>query len=129
MKKEKISDLAVEYILTRNNRQLRDLKEEIVAQVIGVPGDNLGQRFKRDQKISLGDFISREKIHRAIFILETQHDKSIADLSKELGFTSKKEFATKFENYLAISPAGFRDLKKTAKIGETKKEYKESSIR
>ena len=111
-KKRKISDKAVEYILTLKLEQLRDLKVGKIAEDIDTNRSYLSRRFKIDQKISLSDFILREKIHRAIFILEKNQKKSIPELSMELGFLKVEDFAVEFERCMAIKPERYKYIKK-----------------
>lgn len=115
MKKRKISDRAVEYILTRKIDELRSLNAGKVAKSIGANSSYLSRCFETDQKISLGDFILREKIYRAIFILEKDFEISIAELSRELGFTQLDDFVREFRVIIAIDPEKYRDLRKIAR--------------
>jgi AraC-like DNA-binding protein len=112
MKKRKVSDKAVDYILSRNLEKLRYLRAGNIAERIGVNRSYLSRRFKIEQNISLKDFIIREKIHRAIFILEINPGKSIPELSTELGFLKVENFTQEFRNYMAIDPERYRYLKK-----------------
>lgn len=114
MGKKSISNQAVNFILTLENKDLRDLNAEEVAKRIGVKTTNLSRNFKIDQKISLTDFIIREKIYRAIFLLEKNHDLSIEELSNELGFRDVNDFEMTFRSIIAIEPEKYRGLRKTA---------------
>ncbi|MCI0470719.1 MAG: helix-turn-helix domain-containing protein [Candidatus Aminicenantes bacterium] len=112
MKKRKVSDKAVDYILSRNLERLRYLKASNIAEYIGANRSYLSRRFKMEQNISLKDFILREKIHRAIFILEMNPGKSIQELSTELGFLKVEDFDEEFRNYMTVEPERYRYLKK-----------------
>ncbi len=114
MKKRKVTDRAVEFILTRRPKELKNLKVLDIAEMIGINRAYLSRRFKYDQRISLSNFILREKIYRAIFILKEDGEKSIEELSRELGFMNVEDFDNEFEKHLAISPGKFRDLSKGA---------------
>ncbi len=111
MKKNKISDRAVDYILTRRNEELKDLTEVKVASGIGANRSYLARCFKTDRNISLSRFVRREKIHRALFILEKDHRKCIEELAKELGFIKVDDFVREFKNQVAIEPSKYRDLR------------------
>ena len=105
------SDRAVEYILTRDIESLSRLTEEKIAEVLEISPAYLLKKFKIDQQIPLSRFIMREKIHRAVFILEKNHTVPIAELSEKLGFYHIDDFVREFESYLAIEPGRYRDLK------------------
>jgi AraC-like DNA-binding protein len=112
MKKKRISERAVDFILSRENEDLKHLTEQKVAQGIGANRSYLSRSFKIDQNITLAKFVKREKIHRALFILDKEHEKSIIDLSIELGFMNIKDFILEFKNQVAIEPEKYRDLRK-----------------
>lgn len=113
MRKRKISDKAIDYILSRNVDQLRNLKVGKIARTIGANSSYLSRRFKIDQQMSLHDFILREKIFRAIFILEENPGASIRGISKELGFPDFSDFALEFKKNLAIDPERYQYIKKS----------------
>lgn len=115
MKKKKISDRAVDFILSRENEELKNLTEFKVAKGIGANRSYLSQSFKIDRNITLSKFVKREKIHRALFILEKEHDKSIRELSGELGFLKVKDFIMAFKSHVAIAPEKYRELRKQVK--------------
>ena len=92
MKKKKVSEKAAEFILTRNLDDLKELTVEKVAKTIGVNRFSLTLKFIIDQGITIPNFIMREKLHEAYFILEEDEKKSIDELSKELGFLKVEDF-------------------------------------
>ncbi|HLP47127.1 MAG TPA: helix-turn-helix domain-containing protein, partial [Candidatus Kapabacteria bacterium] len=97
-------DRAVEFILTRNIDELGALTEEKIAGNLKVQTSYLSETFKNEQNIALKRFITREKIHRAIFILEKNQELSIEEISNKLGFPGSDDFVMEFQEYLAIDP-------------------------
>ncbi len=112
MRKKKISAQAVEFVLTREIGELRYLKAIDIARNFGINNFYLSRIFKIDQKITLNNFILREKIYRAVFILEENFDKSIEELARELGFVKVADFNSEFKKYFTISPERYRDLRR-----------------
>jgi AraC-like DNA-binding protein len=112
MKERDISEKAVEFILSRKTDELGKLTEEKIAQSIGTKISNLSCSFKVDQKITIPDFILREKLYRAYLILREGSKKTIAELSDELGFVKVEDFNIEFENYFAITPKNYKDLRR-----------------
>jgi len=108
VKKRKISDLAVEFILKQSEEELQKLSAAKIARFLGVSKAYLSQEFKKDQKISCPDFIVREKLHRAFFVLNMNREKSIDKLAKELGFPTTDDFTIEFEKYHAITPERYK---------------------
>lgn len=112
MKDNKLSELAVEFVLTRQMGELANLTEAKISERLGVARAYLRRKFKTAQKMTLEKFILREKMHRATFILENEHEISLERLSAELGFSRTDHFVMEFENYLAINPDKYRELKR-----------------
>lgn len=111
MIKKKVSECAVEYILTRDLDDLKELTVEKIAKNIGINKLYLSLMFIIDQRITIPGFIVREKLHEAYFILEGCKKKKVVELSKELGFQDTEEFNMEFEKYFAIKPEEFKDIK------------------
>jgi AraC-like DNA-binding protein len=106
-----LADRAVEFILTRNIEQLGNLTEEEIAETLKVKPSYLLKTFRTQQNIALKRFITREKIHRAIFILDKNQAISVDELSHKLGFHKTAEFSLEFQSYLAIDPYRYRELR------------------
>lgn len=103
-------DKAVEFILTRNIDELAALTEKKIADNLKVKPLYLQETFKTGRNIALERFITREKIHRAVFILEKNHVLSIEEISKKLGFPKADDFVMEFREYLAIDPHNYKEL-------------------
>lgn len=112
MRKENLVERAVEYILSRDIEELANLSEEKVAMSIGINNIHLSRIFEDDRKMTIVNFIQREKINRAFFILCEDNVKSIDELSSELGFSKVEDFNIAFKKSFAINPQAYKDLKK-----------------
>ena len=111
MKKKKVSDRAVEYILTRKLEDLGALTGLKIAVAVGVKLSYLSRKFKTDQQIALEDFITREKIHTAIYMLEENREMSIEELAGKLGYMEPGSFIEVFKNYIAVEPERYKELR------------------
>lgn len=110
MAESRISRQVVKFILTCKNEELQYLTETEVAKRIGINRQYLSRRFKNDRDISISDFILREKIYRAYFILRENSRVDIDELSRTLGFLKVDDFDMEFEKYFAINPEKLRAL-------------------
>ena len=110
MLRKKISERAVEFILTRQHYDLKHLTLKKVAKNIGVNRLLLYLNFVKDLRTTLPNYILRQKIHEAFFILTKDKLKSIDELSGELGFLTVDEFCLEFEKYYAIDPERFKQF-------------------
>ena len=106
----KTSDLAAEFILTRKTEELASLTGREIAETLGLDLSHLSETFEAQQHIELDQFITREKLHRSVFILDEDHEISIDDLARKLGFRETRQFAREFENYLLIPPRRYREI-------------------
>jgi AraC-like DNA-binding protein len=61
--------------------------------------------------MTIANAIVREKIHRAYFILRKDFLKSIDELSNDLGFINVEDFNDKFENFFAIKPKAYQEIR------------------
>ncbi|MGD2089902.1 MAG: helix-turn-helix domain-containing protein [Candidatus Aminicenantes bacterium] len=111
MKTNQHSERAVKFILTRNLEELAYLTETQVANKVGVNKTYLCRIFRAVQDISIDRFILREKLHRAVFMLEKMPEISIETLSVKLGFPGTEYFIREFENYFAVKPGRYKELK------------------
>lgn len=106
-----LADRAVEFILTRGIEELASLTEEEIAEKLNVKPSYLLKTFLLQQSLSLKRFITREKIHRAVFILEKNQAISVEELSNKLGFSRPDDFVMEFQDYLAIDPYRYKELR------------------
>ncbi|MCU0289838.1 MAG: hypothetical protein MUF15_26025 [Acidobacteria bacterium] len=111
-----IVEQAVEYILTRDIEELKTLTVEKIAGYLNVDTFYLLKAFENEQNVVLKNFITREKIYRAVFILEKNQCISIDEISEKLGFSQANDFAAEFQEYLAIDPHRYKELRSMQKI-------------
>jgi AraC-like DNA-binding protein len=112
MKQCRLSERAVKFILSRRVEELTALTAVKVAGSLGIDAADLCRQFEKDQSMSLERFILREKIYRALFMIEKNRDISQKTLAARLGFTSIQDFAAEFETFLLVKPHKYIYLKK-----------------
>lgn len=110
MKKNIVAERAVCYILSRKVSDLRKLKAHDVASVIDCSLDFLEDAFLSEQNMSVKDFLDREIMNRAVFILERDKMISIRGISERLGFTNVMDFEDAFFNFMLVKPSRYREL-------------------
>jgi len=110
--KIKVYERAIELILSCPDKDLKKLRVVNIAQAIAANRSYLSRCFKKALGMSVTEFVRREKIHRAVFILDKDHDKTIEILASELGFHHVDDFIAEFEKRLAIHPERYRYLRK-----------------
>lgn len=110
MMTQEISMRVAEFILTRNMEELANLKEIQIAESIGVDSFDCSYCFKTEKQMAISEYILREKIYRAYFILRKDAEISVEKLSNDLGFEKVEDFNFEFERYFAISPKNYQNL-------------------
>ena len=113
MRRTKISDRVVDFVLTRNTSDLAMLKVANIAANFGVNPSYLSRIFKGDKDITLNEFITDEKMFRSVMLLKKNRDMTIDDLSKKVGFSRADYFITLFKNYFGVHPKKFKKAKRT----------------
>lgn len=111
-KDKKLSDRVVHYILSRKTREMSTLNENSIAAAIGVTPAEMLTVFQDEQDITLERFLVREKVHRAIFILDENEEIPITAISETLGFKEIDQFNREFEDYIFVPPLRYRELHK-----------------
>lgn len=109
-----ISPRVVEFILTRELNELSTLTPGKISEALGLNPVEMTLAFESDQHIPLDRFILREKMYRAFFLVEKNHEITIEELAKKTGFHQTHEFAKEFETVFLIDPGKYKELVKVS---------------
>jgi AraC-like DNA-binding protein len=85
-----------------------NLKVSDIASTFGYNEKYLSHRFVEIAGIPLKQYILKTKIESANFML-TDTNKSIAEISKDLGFSDSHNFSRTYKNITGLSPSEYRD--------------------
>lgn len=96
--------LCCEYIDTHPGEKLT-LEE--LAEKAGYSSFHLSRKFRQEMNCSIIDYIQRSKLERAKYLL-VYTEKSVDDVSAELGFNSRSYFTTVFKNQTGMTPTQYR---------------------
>ena len=107
---ENLTEQAASYIFSLRDEELQNLDSRDVAAAIQTDLNQLVPVFEKDQKTSIPNFIEREKVYRAYFLLNKGIDITIPELAKRLGFATIVEFEKSFEKYICIKPGKYKEL-------------------
>lgn len=80
---------------------------EEIAVALGISVSYLSATFKRDTGISLKQYIQREKINRAKYLLESS-DASVSEIAEQLGYSCISHFQSGFKKIAGITPGQYR---------------------
>lgn len=122
MKRDFFCDLAMEFVLTRNNEELGDLSVAQIARELHVSRSYLARIFKLERNFSLKEYLLREKMIRSAFLLVKEPQLTIKELAGKIGFLDIGYFSYLFKKYFGISPARYRECKKKMLLHPEKNE-------
>jgi len=98
------SELAKEYIEQHIDS---DINVASIAAVVDISVGHLHEVFKKEIGITPAAYIQLCRCEKAkLYLLES--DKSVTDITFELGFNSTQYFATCFRKYTGLTPSQFR---------------------
>jgi AraC-like DNA-binding protein len=100
---------ALEYI-EKNIGSIQSVLE--IAEAAGMSRTHLNVLFKKELKVTAGDYLDRRRMERAKELLKNGNE-SIKAISFTLGFRSQSYFGKLFRRCWGVSATSFRKLKKT----------------
>ena len=86
----------------------KNIKISEIAEEFGYSPKYLSNLFSKVQGISLKQFIIQQKIETACYYL-TDSDKTITEISAELGFSDMHNFSRTFKNVIGLPPKVYRN--------------------
>ena len=69
---------------------------------------HFARAFKESVGVSPHQYVLRRRIERALQLLKGSHP-SLAEMSRELGFSSQGHFSTAFHRFVGVSPSSYRE--------------------
>ena len=102
--KPPILENALHYIDTHYEENIR-LDE--VASHVGLNPSYFSTIFKREMEINFSQYIMKKKIEEACRLLKMTN-RSLVDISNELGFDNQSYFSRSFKKHMGMSPNQFR---------------------
>jgi len=112
MTKKRITDRVVERVIKCKTSDLADLNVSAIARYLNVTVSHLSRAFKNSMKICLHEYIQREKIKRACFLLMQNHRLTVKEVSRIMDFCSCDYFIRVFKKHIGTTPGKFRKMGK-----------------
>jgi AraC-like DNA-binding protein len=101
------SKLATEVIRFINKNINREIGVTDIASALSMNRSYLGEKFKSDTGVSIGAFITEQKIEEAKRLLRTT-EQSIVQISEYLCFSSQSYFQNVFKKIVGCTPKNYR---------------------
>ena len=83
------------------------LDVKAIANHLNVSVGYLSKLFKREQKITMSDYMRKRKIELATMML-SKTDQSIDEIALTLSFCSQSHFGAVFQKEMGCTPASYR---------------------
>ena len=106
-----IYDRVVQYVLTVADEEFAALSVSILADSFQIDRYKLLRHFKRQTGMTLEDFLFKEKMGRAAFLLKAHGDITVKEVSRRIGFCTCDYFIRRFREYYGVVPGRYRDFK------------------
>lgn len=83
------------------------LSLSMLARQTGYTENYLSKKFKRETSLTPNEYIRRQRLEQAAFLLRTTQD-DVQNISERLQFCSQSYFADHFRRYFGVTPTEYR---------------------
>jgi AraC-like DNA-binding protein len=88
-----------------------DLSVAVLANSLKIDRFKLSRHFRSQSDMTLEEFLFKEKMARAAFLLKTFGDITVKEVSRRFGFCTCDYFIRKFKQYYGVPPGRYKDIK------------------
>lgn len=90
-----------------------DLHLASLAELAGVSPEHLARTFRRETGLTVGQYVRRLRVERALHALDEGHD-SLSRLALELGFSDQSHFTRVFRSHVGCTPGRYQRSRRRA---------------
>ncbi|WP_158299388.1 helix-turn-helix domain-containing protein [Paenibacillus antri] len=111
--KEERNDIVTETVkdIIKENYKDPNLNMQGLSSMVRISYDYLGRLFKKNETMSISDYINEVRLEQARILLETK-DYSVSQIMEQVGFTNHSYFFKLFKKKFGTTPREYR-LKKS----------------
>jgi len=106
-----VYERVLHHVITLPDEKFSLLSVGTLAYSFGINRYKLLREFKRSTQMTLEDFLFREKMSRASFLLRTGKNMRVKDVSEIIGFCTCGYFIKKFKEFYGLQPGKYKALK------------------
>ncbi len=111
VKSQDISTLVIQMVMKSTDQEFISYSASTIAYLLHTERSKLSREFKKKTGISLEEFLFKEKMNRAAFMLKTYKDITVKEVSERFGFCTPDYFIRKFKGYYGIRPGKYKEYK------------------
>jgi two-component system, response regulator YesN len=110
MEKE-VYDQVVRYVMSITDREFADISVTTLANSLDMNRYKLSRQFKKQTDMTVEEFLFKEKMARAAFLLKTANDITVKEVSERIGFCTSDYFIRKFKKFFGLAPGKYKEFK------------------
>lgn len=101
----------IQYVMSVTDEEFAELSVGTLASMFKIDRYKLMRQFKAQTDMTLEDFLLKEKMARAAFLLKTYADITVKEVSERVGFCTCNYFIRRFRKYYGIVPGKYKRIK------------------
>lgn len=106
-----LSDQVIKRVITVTDDEFADLTVSRLAIWFKIDRTKLSRQFKQSTSMTLEQFLFKQKMARAAFLLNADGNITVKEVSGRIGFCTSDYFIRKFREHFGVVPGRYRDLK------------------
>lgn len=106
-----LAERVIKYILSRRHEEFPLLSVSMLARTFGTDRYKLLREFKKEIDMTLEYYLNQERMCRCGFILLSNPDIAVKEVSKMMGFCTSDYFIQVFKKFYGIVPGQFREVR------------------
>lgn len=111
MENTNVSDQVMQHVMAVTDKDFSAMSVSTLAYFFKINRFTLTRQFKRQTGMTLEDFLLKEKMTRAAFLLRAYKNITVKEISEKIGFCTCNYFIRCFRQYYGIAPGRYRGLK------------------
>lgn len=102
-----------EYVMRATDKQFSGLSVNGLAHSFNIDRSKLSRNFKQYMNMNLDDFLFKQKMIRAAFLLHDEKDITVKEVCEKIGYNTYDYFIRKFKEFHGIAPGKYKEIKHT----------------
>ncbi len=104
-------DRVVEHVMSVTDDEFANLSVAVLAYSLKINRFKLTRQFKSQCDMTVEEFLFKEKMTRAAFLLKAFEDITVKEVSRRIGFCTCDYFIRKFKQYYGVAPGRYKEFK------------------
>ncbi|UCH93510.1 MAG: helix-turn-helix transcriptional regulator [Candidatus Aminicenantes bacterium] len=106
-----VYDQVAAHVMSVSDEEFANLSVAGLAYSFKINRYKLSRQFKRQTDMTLEEFLFKEKMARAAFLLKTFDQITVKEVSQRIGFCTCDYFIRKFRQYYGVAPGRYKEFK------------------